>query len=117
MQRRDFVRLLGGAAAAWPLALRAQQPERVRRIGVLMGGVATDTDQQARLKAVIAGLQELGWVEGRNLRIEIRWAEGESERASTNAPACEAPAGAGLPKKILSKRGRFDFSLSARDPR
>ena len=69
--RREFITLLGGAAAAWPLAARAQQPERMRRIGVLMNFAADDPEGQARLAAFLQGLQELGWTDGRNVRIDI----------------------------------------------
>src|SRR5262245_36546682 len=72
-RRREFITLLGGAAAAWPLAARAQQPERMRRIGVLMNRAADDSDGQARLAAFQQGLQELGWNDGRNVRIDTRW--------------------------------------------
>ena len=68
MKRRDFIALLGGAAA-WPLAARAQQGERVRRIGVLMTLAADDPEGQARLRAFVQGLQELGWTDGRNVRL------------------------------------------------
>ena len=64
MKRRDFITLLGGVATAWPLAARAQQPERLRRIGLLMG-TADDREGQARVTALKQGLQELGWTEGR----------------------------------------------------
>ena len=73
MRRREFIGLLGGAAA-WPLAARAQ--ERLRRIGVLMGQAATDPVSQARNAAFLQGLQELGWMIGRNVEIEYRWAPG-----------------------------------------
>src|SRR5258706_15661713 len=73
MKRREFITLLGGAAA-WPLAVRAQQPERMRRIGVLMGLVASDPEAQSRVVAFENGLRELGWIKGRNLSIEYRWA-------------------------------------------
>jgi putative ABC transport system substrate-binding protein len=73
MKRREFITLLGGAAAAWPLAARAQT-KRMRRIGVLMGLVAKDPEAQSRVAAFENGLQELGWVNGRNLSIEYRWA-------------------------------------------
>ena len=66
--RRGLLVALGGAAAAWPLATRAQQAERVRRIGLLM--VADDWEGQARVRALKQGLQELGWIEGRNIQIE-----------------------------------------------
>jgi putative ABC transport system substrate-binding protein len=77
VKRRKFITLLGGAAAALPLAARAQQAERVRRVGVLMG-VADDTEGQARVKALQQGLQELGWIEGRNVRIDYRWTGGDA---------------------------------------
>ena len=73
MERREFITLLGGAAATWPLAARAQT-KRMRRIGVLMGLVANDPEAQSRVAAFENGLQELGWVKGRNLSIEYRWA-------------------------------------------
>jgi putative ABC transport system substrate-binding protein len=74
MQRRNFIRLLGGAAVAWPLAARAQQSDRVRRIGVLVAATADDADYQARIAAFKQGLQQLGWSEGRNEHVDIRWA-------------------------------------------
>jgi len=78
MKRRAFITLLGGSAAAtysfWPLAARAQQPERVRRIGMLLGLREDDPDTQARLVALRAGLEKLGWAEGRNIRIQYRFA-------------------------------------------
>ena len=79
MRRREFITLLGGAAA-WPLAARAQQPERVRRIGVLMNLAADDPEGQARIAAFLQELQQLGWTDGRNVRIEYRWAAGDAER-------------------------------------
>ena len=81
MRRREFIALLGGAAATWPVAGRAQQPERVRRIGVLMSLAADDKEGQARLTAFLQGLQELGWIDGRNVRFDIRWGAGDNERA------------------------------------
>src|SRR6516165_9923267 len=80
MKRRDFITLLGGAAAAWPLAARAQQPERMRRIGVFMPLAADDKQAQARLAAFLQGLQERGWSDGRNVRIEYRWGLGDQDR-------------------------------------
>ena len=72
MKRREFIMLLGGAAA-WPLAARAQQPgERVRRISVLMNSTATDATWQSYLAAFVQELRQLGWIEGQNLRIDIR---------------------------------------------
>jgi ABC-type uncharacterized transport system substrate-binding protein len=73
MKRREFISLLGGAAA-WPLAARAQQPGGMRRIGVLMAAAADDPENQARMAAFLQGLAQLGWSDGRNVRIDIRWA-------------------------------------------
>ena len=85
MRRRQFITLLGGAAA-WPLAARAQQPERMRRVGVLMNANADDPHGQRRLAAFLQGLQQLGWTDGRNLRIDIRWGVGsDSERSRRSA--------------------------------
>jgi len=80
VKRRNFITLLGGAAA-WPLAAHAQQPgERVQRIGVLMNRAPDDAEGQARLKALVQGLQQLGWVEGRNVRMDVRWTAGIADR-------------------------------------
>jgi putative tryptophan/tyrosine transport system substrate-binding protein len=83
--RRQFITLLGGAAAAWPLATRAQQPERMRRIGVLMNLAADDPESQARIGALLQGLQEFGWSIGRNVRIDYRWAAGDAGRLRSHA--------------------------------
>jgi putative ABC transport system substrate-binding protein len=80
MRRREFIRLLGGTVAAWPLTARAQQGERMRRIGVLHTPAADDQLGQLRHKAFVQGLQQLGWIEGRNVRIDARWAAGDAER-------------------------------------
>src|SRR6516162_2194591 len=85
MRRRDFVAALGGAAAAWPRAVRAQQPERMRRIGVLMNLAADDPQGQARLAGFQQALQQLGWSDGRNVRFDIRWHENDADRARTYA--------------------------------
>jgi putative tryptophan/tyrosine transport system substrate-binding protein len=79
MGRREFVVLLGGAAA-WPLVARAQQGEKMRRIGVLMPFAADDPEAKARLAAFYQGLRQLGWTDGRNVRIDVRWGSGEPER-------------------------------------
>ena len=78
MRRREFITLLGGAAA-WPLAARAQQPDRMRRIGVFMNLASDDAEGQARNAAFLQGLQEAGWAVGRNVRIEYRWGAGDPE--------------------------------------
>jgi ABC-type uncharacterized transport system substrate-binding protein len=83
MRRRDFIALLGGAAAAWPVGVHAQ--ERARRIGVLMHTTPDDPESQARITALAQGLQEAGWVVGRNLRIEVRWASGDIARLRRDA--------------------------------
>jgi putative tryptophan/tyrosine transport system substrate-binding protein len=79
MKRRDFITLLGGAAVAWPLVARGQQPGGKRRLGVLMATTADDPESRKRLFALLQGLQQLGWVEGRNLRVDIRWAAGNAD--------------------------------------
>src|SRR5215470_2784818 len=80
MRRREFITMLGGAAAAWPLAARAQQPERMRRVGVLMPGAADDPEFQARMTAFVQGLAQLGWIDGRNVRIDTRWGVADADR-------------------------------------
>ena len=79
MRRRDFIKGLVGSATVGPLAVRAQQPERVRHVGVLMNLAATDAEGQARLAAFLQGLQEYGWAVGRNMRIDIRWTAGNAD--------------------------------------
>ena len=81
MKRREFITLLGGAAA-WPLAARAQQAERMRRIGVFMRATADDPEGQARIAAFLQALQQLGWTDGRNVRIDYRWGAGDADRHS-----------------------------------
>src|SRR5262245_61757075 len=80
MRRRAFISLLGGAAVAWPLNARAQQRERMRRIGVFMPGVADDPENEAQNAAFLQGLGELGWIVGRHVRIDCRWGAVEIER-------------------------------------
>jgi putative ABC transport system substrate-binding protein len=79
MRRRDFITFFGGTIAAWPLAACAQQPERIRRIGVLMSRSAADPEGQARLVAVQRGLQQLGWSEDRNIHIDVRSSPDDAE--------------------------------------
>src|SRR6516162_5782159 len=74
MRRRDFIKVVAGSAITWPLAARAQPKEQLRRIGVLMGYVESSSSGQALIAAFREGLQKLGWIEGRNTRIDIRWA-------------------------------------------
>ena len=83
--RRTFITLLSGAAMVWPLAARAQQPERMRRIGVLMGYPDGDAEGQVSLAAFQQRLQELGWTEGRNIQIDTRWAGADPNKARTFA--------------------------------
>ena len=80
LKRRDFISLLGGMAA-WPIAARAQQGERVRRIGVLMHLPESDPEAQARVRALLQGLQQLGWYEGRNVRIDYRFGAADVDRS------------------------------------
>jgi putative ABC transport system substrate-binding protein len=79
MRRREFITLLGCAAAAWPLAARAQQPERIRRIGVLWSVAESDAARQAQLSAFMQRLNELSWSDGRNVRLDIRWTAGSAD--------------------------------------
>src|SRR5262249_11425508 len=79
--RRKFLATLGGAAAAWPLAARAQQSDRARRIGVLMNVAVADPEAPARVGAFSQGLAELGWTIGRNVRIDYRWYAGDADAA------------------------------------
>jgi putative ABC transport system substrate-binding protein len=84
IKRREFITVLGGAAA-WPLAARAQQGERMRGIGVLMNLAADDPEAQRRMTAFVQGLQQFGWTDGRNMRIDARWSAGQPERLRKNA--------------------------------
>src|SRR6202048_1653561 len=86
MRRREFISLLGGTATAWPLAARAQQGERMRRIGVLMHLAADDPEGQSRLAAFLQGLQEAGWAVGRNVTIDVRWAAADVESMNLVCP-------------------------------
>ena len=78
MRRREFIALLGGTAAAWPVAAGAQE---VKRVGVLMNGAATDPTGQSNLTTFMQGLRKLGWIDGQNVRIEVRWNAGDASLA------------------------------------
>ena len=84
MRRRDFIKVVAGSGAVWPLMARAQQPERMRRIGVLMGPAESDPQGQSEMTAFRQGLQMLGWT-GRNVRVAYRWADGDVNRMRTFA--------------------------------
>jgi putative tryptophan/tyrosine transport system substrate-binding protein len=105
MKRREFIALLGGAAVAWPLAARAQPAERVRRIAVLMNNAQDDPEGQARAEAFRQGLQALGWIEGKNLRIDWYWTAGDIGR--TRSYVTEL---AGRPPDIIVANGRVTLS-------
>jgi putative tryptophan/tyrosine transport system substrate-binding protein len=83
MRRRDFIKVIAGSAAAWPLAARAQQAERMGRLGVLMPFAKDNPEAQARIAAFLQEMQKLGWTEGRNLQIEYRWDTGDLRKAAT----------------------------------
>src|SRR5215468_6909658 len=85
LKRREFITLVGGVAATWPLAARAQQGERVRRIGALMILAADDTESSARVAALTQALQQLGWTAGRNVQIEYRWGADSGDQTGTHA--------------------------------
>src|SRR5262245_64737998 len=85
MRRREFFKVIGGGLAAWPLVARAQQQERVRRIGMLILYSQTDREGQARIAAFRDTLQRLGWTDGRNVRIEYRWIAGDVDREKASA--------------------------------
>ena len=106
--RREFTTLLGGAAVAWPVSARAQQPERMRRIGVLTG-LAANPDSQARNAAFVEGLQQLGWTDGRNVQIEYRWGAGNADNIRKYAAELAALA----PDVILVTGGAVEQVLQA----
>jgi hypothetical protein len=97
--RREFITLLGGAGAAWPLAARAQQPQRMRRLGVLMSSAESDPEAQARVAVLLQGLRQLGWIEGRNVRVDFRWGEGSADNMRKHAAELAALA-PDIPAKV-----------------
>jgi putative tryptophan/tyrosine transport system substrate-binding protein len=108
MNRRQFITLLGGAAAAWPLAARAQQSDRMRRIAVLMNNAEDDPEGEARAAAFRQGLQALGWTEGKNLRIDWHWTAGDVGRIRRDVTEL-----AGDPPDIILANGRVTLSEAA----
>jgi hypothetical protein len=125
MKRRAFISLLGGTAA-WPLAARAQQGDRVRRIGVLMASAADDSENQARMAAFLQGLAQLGWTDGRNVRIDTRWATTNADGAilgariptpamirTKRAPPPRAVAPDAAARRCRRQTGRSPFCLAA----
>ena len=115
MQRRDFVKVFGGAAASWSLPVHAHQ--RFRRIGILFGGFAADdAEGQARMTALIQGLQERGWTDGRNARIDYRYAVGDPERlrkyaAEMVALAPEVMVSGGLPAAVALQQASRNIPI------
>src|SRR5262245_59241637 len=110
MRRRQFITLLGGTAATWPLAARAQQPEKMRRIAVLSNAVADSPDDQARLAVFRTSLEQLGWSDGRNARIDYRWSAGEPERIRRNVAELVALA----PDVVLCSGGTVAIDRKSR---
>jgi putative tryptophan/tyrosine transport system substrate-binding protein len=99
--RRDLIALLGSTAATWPLGSRAQQPERMRQIGALSGIAVDDPESQARIAAFVEALQQLGWTDGRNVRIDHRWGGGNPNNIRKQAAELAALA----PDVILATGG------------
>jgi len=108
VRRREFITLVGGAAAGWPLAARAQQREQIRRIGVLMSA-AIETDAQASLAVFKETLHQLGWIDGHNVRIEIRWARGDPAEARRGAEELVA-----LPVEVIMVAGQLGLEVLMR---
>ena len=109
MRRREFITLVGGAASAWPFAARAQQGERVRRIGVLFAASPDFPELQARLSAFVQALQQLGWTDGRNVHIDTRWAAGNPDNVRRYAAELVAVA----PDVILANGNVVEQVLQA----
>ncbi|HZR89159.1 MAG TPA: ABC transporter substrate-binding protein, partial [Bradyrhizobium sp.] len=107
IKRRDVIALIGGAAASWPLAARAQQSERMRRIGILLPATADDAEMQARVGAFLQALALLGWTIGRNLRIDTRWATTHADDLRRHAAELAALA----PDVVLAHGGTAVASL------
>jgi len=117
VKRREFITLLGGAAATWPLAAHAQQGDRVRHVGVLTGSAQDDPDAQTRVAALRQGLQQLGWIEGRNLRIDARWGVGDAADTPASSVRCNhARRGGAFPGSELSRAGRISRRIAVPRP-
>src|SRR5437016_5607689 len=100
MRRREFITLVGGAAATWPLAAPGQQPSRIRRIGVLRTEAADDLAGQTHVAAFLQGLEHLGWSVGRNVTIDMRWGAGDANRIRQYAAELVA-----LPADVIVAQG------------
>ena len=111
MRRREFITFLGGAAAGWPLAARAQQPAQIRRIGVLLGA-AVETDQQAGLAVFKETPHQLGWIDGHNVRVEVRWTRGDPVEARKDAEELVA-----LPADVIMGNGQLALQALLRATR
>jgi putative tryptophan/tyrosine transport system substrate-binding protein len=130
MKRREFITLVGGAALAWPVAVLAQQPDRIRQIGVLLNPAADDPEGRVAIAAFQEGLQQLGWAEGRNVRIDVRWGGDDVERERRYAVELVAlapdvllvvdPVGAGFVDALARPGGNatgfmlFEYSFSGK---
>jgi len=111
MRRREFITLIGGVAASFPRAVRAQQPAQIRRIGVLMAA-AVETDQQAGLAVFKEILHQLGWIDGRNVRVEVQWAGGDPATARKDAEELVA-----LPADVILANGQLGLEALLRATR
>ena len=118
MKRREFITLLGGAAVAWPVTARAQQAERMRRIGVLMAFDENDPEGKRRYSAITQALADLGWADGRNVRMDLRWGGGDNNRTRTLAqelvglqPDIIVTGSTPRPLRSTGRRGRSRSSL------
>jgi putative ABC transport system substrate-binding protein len=111
MLRREFIALASGAAA-WPLAARAQQPDRTRRIGAF-AGIEDDAEGRARFAAFLQGLQQLGWTDGRNVRIDYRWGGGNADNIRKHAAELAALAPDVILKRDEPRLNRFGIPKSA----
>jgi putative ABC transport system substrate-binding protein len=110
MRRRDFIKAVVGSATTWPFAARAQQPERMRRIGVLMNIAESDPQSAPRISALVRGLEELGWSLGKNVQIDYRWGAGDLDLYRKYAPELVALA----PDVILAVGGTGQTSCKGR---